>query len=138
VHVPLALHLWPEAPNHKNNTLRYWRKLQVRTHGIAPHRALGDALVTSALLHDELLELRKVNSYGTLNDIDKLIAFSERPALMLRMPFGKHRKAVFSDPKAMPTSYMEWALGNLEDLSRDLRFTMETELCRRGELRKAS
>lgn len=47
--------LWPDAPGHSNQCLRYWRGLIV---GLSPtdmpHRALPDAIVTAILLVDML------------------------------------------------------------------------------------
>src|SRR5579872_642442 len=53
----LAMHLWHDAPAHKNQVLRYWRNLDVETYGLPAHRALPDALVTAALLLDEITSL---------------------------------------------------------------------------------
>ena len=55
----LARHLWPEAPGHANQVLRYHLRLEVDARlageaGIVPHRAAGDALVSAALLVREL------------------------------------------------------------------------------------
>ena len=55
----LARHLWPEAPGHSNQVLRYYLGLGVEERfageaGIVPHRAAGDALVSAALLIREL------------------------------------------------------------------------------------
>jgi exodeoxyribonuclease X len=117
----LAMHIWPHAPNYKNQTLRYWRGLEVETFGIAPHRALGDALVTAALLRDELTcgEFRVTG----ITTVEELIAFVDSPVLMLTMPFGKHRGFM----KDVPRDYIEWALGprGLTDMSKDLRYTFE-------------
>ncbi len=119
----LAMHVFPEAPNHRNQTLRYWLGLDVDLGGMVPHRALADCMVTTRIL-GALLE-----EYTTLHgdDVDDLIAFAEAPAMIRTMPFGKHRGAAFAD---IPTDYLQWMLSERgpSDLSRDLRATVLAQL----------
>lgn len=119
----LAMHLWPDAPQHRNQTLRYWRGLEVDTFGIQAHRALADCLVTAALLRDELTcdEFRKLG----IEDVDALIAYTETPILFETMPFGKHKGDRI---ETLPPSYISWCLREMPDLSRDMRFTLERSL----------
>ncbi len=51
----VALRIWPEAPRHSNQVLRYWRQLRLDP-GLAmpPHRAGPDAWVTAHLLAELL------------------------------------------------------------------------------------
>lgn len=117
----LAQHLWLDrAPNFKNNTLRYWRNLSAETFGIAAHRALGDALVTAALLRDELTSPEFVAL--DVNDVDALIEYTESPILLTTFPFGKHRGQSID---AVPPDYVSWCLRSMPDLSRDMRYTLE-------------
>ncbi len=47
----VALHVWPEAPRHSNQVLRYWRNLRLDSAlAMPPHRAGPDAYVTAHLL----------------------------------------------------------------------------------------
>lgn len=117
----LAMHLWPNLPQHRNQSLRYRLELKVDTFGIAPHRALGDALVTAAILRTEL-EIAMAKRY---TDVDALIAYAEAPILLPTFPFGKHEGAPIAD---IPESYLRWCLREMKDLSRDLRFTIEQTL----------
>lgn len=116
----LAMKLWPAAPNHKNQTLRYWRGLHSETFGIAAHRALGDALVTAALLRDELT-CGEFKALG-IEDVDALIAYADAPILLELMPFGKHKGQPIA---SLPRSYIDWCLREMKDLSRDMRYTLE-------------
>lgn len=119
----LAAHLWPSAPNHRNQTLRYWRGHgNVETFGIGSHRALGDALVTGRILLDEL---EIVIANGIAETVDALIEYAESPIVFETWPFGKHKGAPIAgtDP-----SYVRWCLRDMEDLSRDMRFTLEQQL----------
>lgn len=131
----LAQHLWPDAPNHRNQTLRYWRGFnRVETFGIAPHRALGDALVTGRIL---LAEIDELHERAIAVTVDDAIAYAESPILSPTLRFGaKHRGAPMSD---VPSDYLHWMLRNVTDLDRDTKFTVEHELAQRtGRLTAAS
>lgn len=119
----LALHLWPNYPAHKNQSLRFRRQLQVETFGIAPHRALGDALVTAALLRDELASDEFLAT--GIDDVVALIAYAESPILFATWPFGKYRGRPIA---AAPADYVSWCLRSMADLSRDMRYTLEQRL----------
>jgi exodeoxyribonuclease X len=73
-----ALRLWPEAPGHSNQVLRYWLRPKDLNPVIAScaHRALPDAYVTAFLLR-ELLELATV---------EELIAWTCEPTLLPGSP----------------------------------------------------
>ena len=80
-----ALRVWPDAPNHQNNTLRYWLKLPADRRRAEPtHRAGPDAYVTAYLLKALL------NSAS----VEQLIHWSAEPALLARCTFGKHRNTL--------------------------------------------
>jgi exodeoxyribonuclease X len=119
----LAQHLWGDYPAHKNQTLRYRRELRVENFGIDAHRALGDALVTAALLRDELSSPEFVAT--GISEVADLIAYAESPILFATFPFGKHRGEPIS---SAPASYVVWCLREMKDLSRDMRFTLEQRL----------
>jgi exodeoxyribonuclease X len=76
-----ALRLWPDAPRHSNQVLRYWLKPAGldRAKASIAHRAGPDAYVTAHLLA-AMLELASV---------EQLIAWSNEPAVLARVPFGK-------------------------------------------------
>jgi exodeoxyribonuclease X len=108
-----ALRVWPDAPAHSNQTLRYW----LRPKGLSPliassaHRALPDAYVTAFLLR-ELLELAST---------DELIAWTSEPGLLPRVTFGKHRGCAWSE---VPVDYLTWIVEK-SDLNEDVKFTAE-------------
>ncbi|EJY56249.1 DNA polymerase III, epsilon subunit [Alicyclobacillus hesperidum URH17-3-68] len=116
----LAQHLWPDAPRHSNQVLRYWLGIDVEVG--QPHRALGDAIVTA---HVFQRELRAYLEAGYPDDVEALIAFAESPIEMQTMPFGKHRGVPLRD---VPLDYLDWALRNMQDLSPDLRWSIERVL----------
>ena len=116
----LAHHLWNNAPNYKNHTLRYWRQLMVDTFGIPSHRALGDVLVTAALLRD-MLASSEFEATG-ITDVDDLLAFAASPYLVPAWPFGKH----YHEPiEVADNDYIRWALEDKDDLSPDFRYTLQ-------------
>lgn len=123
----LARHVWPDAPNFKNETLRFWLGLSPETFGIASHRALGDVLVTAAIL-GELLHTPEVLS--TFETPGEIVGFADSPIQVLKWPFNKHRGDLIADIAQTDPSYFHWALspkGNLQN-DPDLRWSVETAL----------
>ena len=116
-----ALHVWPDAPNHKNMTLRYWLGIDLPRDG-GSHRALADATVTAHLLA-RLLERRT---------LDELYALSRKAVVLQALPFGKHKGQAFT---SVPVDYLEWLRDQKPD-DHDVRFTVNFELKRRIEALK--
>lgn len=93
-----AMTAWPDAPNHKNMTLRYWLGLKLADPSLAmPHRALGDCYVTAALLR-RLLSVPGIA-------VDDLVALTAGPILLPRLTFGEHAMKPATE---VPLSYWEW------------------------------
>lgn len=111
-----ALRVWPDAPGHNNQTLRYWLKPDglSRSEAAIAHRAGPDAYVTAFTLR-ELLKRATV---------EQLIAWSAVPALLPRVTFGKHRGAAWTD---VPRDYLEW-MCRQNDMSEDAKFTAQYHL----------
>lgn len=104
----LARHLYPDAENHKLQTLRYLFGLEAG----AAHRAYGDTLLC-------LNFLRKVSDetgYG----IEQLAELSAAPISVDKMPFGKHRGLPLGD---LPKQYRNWLLDKA-DIDDDLRCSL--------------
>ena len=110
----VAKHLWPDAPSHANQVLRYMLELKVRSDN-PPHRAMGDALTTAALL------VREVEAAGSVERVREL---SGKPALLRRVPFGKHRGQLW---KEVPPDYLDWAARQSWD-DRDIAHTIDAAL----------
>jgi exodeoxyribonuclease X len=106
-----AIRVWPEAPGHSNQALRYWLKPKgFRSEFASPvHRAQPDAFVTSLILR-ELLRVAMV---------DNLIAWTDEPVLLPRVTFGRHRGCRWDE---VPVDYLEW-ITERSDHSEDVRFT---------------
>jgi DNA polymerase III epsilon subunit-like protein len=116
----LAQHLFPGADDYKNQTLRHYRNLEVDTLGLPSHHALGDALVTAALLRDELAS-DEFLALG-IDDVHALIDYAEAPIVFKTWPFGQYRGQPIN---VAPRSYVDWALNKMADLSPDMRYTLQ-------------
>lgn len=107
-----ALHLFPDAPSHSNQVLRYWLELDVNLQAVPnlfPHRALFDCLITHALVE-------KMLSLGTSEQ--ELVALSTKPVVLRKVGFGKHYGEEWSK---VPTSYLEWVVK--QDMKSDVKHT---------------
>lgn len=105
----LARRIYPDAENHKLQTLRYTFGLDA---GDA-HRAMGDAVTTHALLK------QMVRDTG-LSVLD-LHAWVNQPQFVDTINFGKHKGCKLKD---LPKNYVTWLLG-LDNLDDDLRFSLQ-------------
>jgi exodeoxyribonuclease X len=109
-----ALRVWPEFETHNNQALRYQlglvNPLGLDRAKLIPHRALSDGIVTGAIL----LELLKHASW------EQLIAWTNEPALMTVLGFGKHRGQRFD---AVPRDYLRWMAEAPNSLSETAKFS---------------
>ncbi len=114
-----ALRIWPDAPGHSNQGLRYWRRPDGldRAAGLPAHRAGPDAYVTAFHLRDMLGEAT----------LDELLAWSAEPALLAKVPYGRLRGRRFRD---LPAEELERLL-TAERVDGDVAFTIRHELGRR-------
>ena len=98
----LSRYFWPDAPDHKLQTLRYHFKLGGKQ---GAHGALSDCETTLALL-------RHMTKSETLESL-RLLCRGALPTR--RMPFGKYRGELIED---VPGGYRAWLLG--QDIDIDL------------------
>ena len=115
--------VWPDAPVHSNQGLRYWLGLDDApdfdaSHAMPPHRATPDAYVTAHLLRRLLAE----------RTVDELLTISKYPALLRVMNFGKHKGTAFADA---PTDYLEW-IRDKSDMNEDTKFSAKYWLQKRA------
>lgn len=105
----LARRFFPDAPNHKLQTLKFHLGLKS---GDA-HRADGD-VVTCLDLLSKIVEKSDLT-------LDELAHMNSQPQIVSHMPFGKYRgQAIASIPK----DYITW-LRKQQDLDGDLRYTLD-------------
>jgi exodeoxyribonuclease X len=112
-----ARHLWPNAPKHTNQTLRYWLKAEPPAHllkGQAAHRALYDAACTAAIL---------VRMLDQKTPAD-LVRLSNTPMLLETVKFGKHDGQPWS---TVPHSYLSWMVraSDMYTKDRDIKHTVD-------------
>lgn len=117
-----ALRVWPDAPGHSNQVLRYW--LEDRgllslddAQAMPPHRAGPDAYVTAHILK----ALFAAGATGR-----EMVAWTAEPRIMARLPFGKHKGAAWS---AVPADYLAWAMRS--ELDDDFKWNAQREINRR-------
>lgn len=124
-----AADVWPDAPSHSNQVLRYWLGLKVaEAQGLAAHRALADAWVTAYLLR-RLLEASAVPHTLT---VAELLRGVWAPTVERTCRFGKHKGTPWAE---VPTGYLEWMVGKGDEAwsdKPDALYTAKVELRRRN------
>ena len=102
--------VWPDAPTHSNQGLRYWLDLDLdREKAFPPHRALPDAYVT-AKLFVRLLDEKTP---------EEMAVITRYPALLKIMNFGKHKGMTYENA---PLDYLEW-IRDKSDMDEDTKFS---------------
>ena len=104
----LSRRYFPEAQNHKLQTLRYTFGLDAG----AAHSAAGDVRV----LH----HLTRVLVEKSGMSLAELFTDSKAPLFVHRAPFGKHKGKLMTD---VPLDYLRWMKG-LDNLDPDLAYTI--------------
>lgn len=94
----IALVLYPDAPSHSNQVLKYYLDIKDRPEHHPPHRALPDCRVTAEILI-------KMAEHKTFNEMVKI---SRESAYLTKISFGKHRGQKFED---LPRDYLQWLAG---------------------------
>jgi len=107
-------HLWPDAPRHSNQVLRYWLDLAVPYCIRPPHRAMPDALTTATLV------LRML----TLKTADELVQLTNTPYLQRIIGFGKYKGMEWRHVREIDRSYLSWILRQ-EDFGEEERYVAE-------------
>lgn len=118
----IALRLWPDAPSHSNQALKYYLGIPDHPDHHPPHRALPDTIVTSLIL-EEILLMARVQGWS----LEDLLQITREPRLLPRCPIGKHRGRPWSE---VPSDYLQWIV-RTGDMEADLRWCAERELTRR-------
>lgn len=91
----LARKIYPEADNHKLNTLRYYLNLD----GGQEHSAGGDVAILYSLLSHMVLT--------TGMTLPELLVMADQPIDVPKMTFGKHKDKALKD---VPKDYFQWLL----------------------------
>jgi len=109
----LARHVYPDAPNHKLQTLRYYLGLGGDSREDS-HSAMGDVMVCRSLLRAVGTEL----GVG----LAALVPYAKLPIVVKKMPFGKHKDSLIP---SLPLNYVWW-LRSKADIDDDLRATLSS------------
>lgn len=122
-----ALRLWPNAPRHTNQVLRYWLALDLASDfdphaAMPPHRAGPDAYVTAHIF------ARMLVAEGD-NRLKRMQTWTNQPGLLPKILFGKHRGSTWDVP---PADYLGWVIKQ-SDMDEDVKFTASVELARRRQ-----
>lgn len=101
--------IYPDAPAHKNQILRYWLDLDSmmvpsRVANAETHRAGFDSYVTALLLGKMLLTKKMA--------LSDMAGVQESPILTGTIPWGKHKGVLWSK---VPKDYLQWIAGNSTD-----------------------
>lgn len=119
----VALHLWPDAPRHGNQVLRYWLGVEpkIKTN-LPPHRALPDAAITYAILERAITQhngAEQMEGENLKEALRQLIQMTTEPVVLHRVRFGKHVDQLWSE---VPSGYLQWILRD-GDFDRDVVHT---------------
>jgi len=110
-----AISVWPDAPTHSNQGLRYWLDVDRKHNDFdkeradPPHRALPDAYVTAHIL----VELLKHRTPA------QLVEISNNPVLLTVLRFGKHKGMKYAEA---PADYLRW-IRDKSDMDEDTKFS---------------
>ena len=117
----MARHIWPDAPKHGNQVLRYYLGSEPPveyTAGLDPHRSQYDAAVTAAFLREALER----------HSPEELLRLSKQPLLLKTVSFGKHKDQPWS---AVPRDYLAFlARGDMYRDDANIRHTVDHYLNR--------
>lgn len=119
----VAVRLWPDAPAHGLQFLRYHLPLVVdRNLATPPHRAGPDAYLCAALM-------QAILDHSAAPSLEEMVRWSSGPALLPRVTFGKHYGKKWEE---LPTDYLEWIVYK-SDMERDVMANAKHHLKRRRE-----
>lgn len=107
-----ARKMYPDAPNHQLQTLRFYLELEI-DRNIEAHSAEGDVAVLMALLQRMLADAEM-----SLPEFADMVS---EPIHVDTMPFGKYKGCSL---QSLPLSYVKW-LRKLPDLDSDLAASLD-------------
>lgn len=116
--VKIAARLFPEAPSHSNQAMRYELGLDLPDErAMPPHRAGPDSYVTACIMA-RFLEMERVQT---------MELWTRQPRYLHTCPLHKHKGQLWSE---VPKSYLEWIL-RADSTDEDVRHAAILELDRR-------
>lgn len=118
----VALRIWPDAPQHGLQFLRYHLALPVNQELPMPHRAGPDAYLCALLLE-------RIMQEPNAPDIETMVRWSNGHALMPRCLLFKHKGKKWAD---VPTDYLDWIVNKPNDVAADVKANAKLELRKRN------
>lgn len=115
-----ALRLLPDAPNHKNETLRYLL-------GLSDLGRSGGNQMTHSAMHDCIVTYDIFNWMLTQTTLDQMIEWTKQHKAFTKIPFGKHAGSKWD---MIPGDYLTWVCKQA-DMDRDIVECAKGELNRR-------
>jgi len=115
----VALRLYPDAPNHKNETLRYLLGL--------PNLGRSGAQLTHSAKHDAEVTFYMMQAFIQTVPLETMIQWSKEPKAFPKIPFGKHRGMKWPE---IPLSYLTWC-NQQSDMDPDILHCVRNEITRR-------
>ena len=112
--------IWPEAPGHSNQVLRYWLNITPDFRNApnvkhrSPHEAFYDVVTTTGIL-------RKMLERYTPTELRQMTI---SPFKLNTINFGKHKGQPFDK---IPRDYLVWLRGQ-DNLDSDLKYTIDSIL----------
>ena len=106
-----------QIPRYSLQYLRYYLKLNIDA---TAHDALGDILVLEALF--KVIYTKTAEIFGD-NAVNEMIDISQKPILIGRMPFGKHKGLKINQ---VPQDYLRWL--STTNLDEDMAYTVKRYL----------
>jgi exodeoxyribonuclease X len=117
-----AKRVWPDAPNHKNQTLRYWLNLPVeRDRARDTHRAAADAYVTAHLFVRLLREA----------SVEDMLRWTTEPVYMPVCPIGQDKGFKDKPWSEVDSGFLRWMIDKPID-NPDAIWWADQELKRRS------
>ena len=89
---------------------------------IKAHDAIGD-VITLKLFLTKLKE-RVIERYPGSNPLEMMIELSQKPVLIKKMRFGKHKGKLLEEVAQSDAGYLNWALENMKEMDQDLRYSI--------------
>jgi exodeoxyribonuclease X len=139
-----ALVIWPQAPTHSNEGLRYWLRMgSGRKYKQSSHSALHDCKVTAGIFnqlygqfHARLAQEGRIPSeYEAVTTpevqwaiIEEMARVSREIAVLPTCPIGKERGKKWSE---IDSGFLSWCLKQA-DMREDVKHAARQELDRRG------
>lgn len=115
----IALRVWPDAPRHSNQVLRYWRQLTLDAAlAMPPLRAGPDAWVTAHIFAELTQSASAV----------EMIEWTLKPKRLPTITFGKHRGTHWPE---IPADYLHW-MTRQKDMDANAIYCATEELARRA------